>query len=91
MGCRTGPPARSGPARPRLVRRGRADVPAGDGGLDLSPSTASVTLAPTTGADIREVFCERVNFHATADLAKAATERDSDPAACSLGEACALG
>ncbi|MFJ3721594.1 organomercurial lyase [Streptomyces sp. NPDC090045] len=62
-----------------------------DGVLDLSPSTAAVTLAPATGADIREVFCDRVNFYATAHLAEAAVERDSDLAACSVDEAWALG
>ncbi|WP_030717340.1 organomercurial lyase [Streptomyces sp. NRRL F-2580] len=48
---------------------------------DLSPSTAAVTPAPATGAGIREVFCDRVNFHATADLAEAVVERDGDLAA----------
>lgn len=62
-----------------------------DGVHDPSPSTASITLAPATGADIREVFCNRVNFHATAHLAGAAAERDSDLAACSVGEAWAIG
>ncbi|MBT2477567.1 organomercurial lyase [Streptomyces sp. ISL-94] len=62
-----------------------------DGIRDLTPATAAVTLAPATGADIREVFCDRVNFYATADLAEAAAERDPDLAACSTEEAWAIG
>ncbi|WP_319730704.1 hypothetical protein [Streptomyces sp. MB09-01] len=58
---------------------------------DLSPSTTAVTLAPATGADIREVFCNRVNFYATAQLAEAAAERDSDLAVCSMDEGWAVG
>ncbi|MFE6910728.1 hypothetical protein [Streptomyces erythrochromogenes] len=59
--------------------------------LDLSPSIASAILTAATGTDIREVFCERVSFHVTADLAEAAAERDSDPAARSVGKARAFG
>lgn len=62
-----------------------------DGVRDLSPFTAGVTLAPATGADIREVFCNRVNFYATVQLAEAAAARDSDLAACTVDEAWAVG
>ncbi|MET9609744.1 organomercurial lyase [Streptomyces sp. NPDC006512] len=62
-----------------------------DGVRDLVPADAAVTLAPATGADIREVFCDRVNFYATADLARAAADRDPDLAVCSVAEAWSVG
>ncbi|MFF3979741.1 organomercurial lyase [Streptomyces sp. NPDC001828] len=62
-----------------------------DGIRDQSPATASVTIAPATGADIREVFCNRVNLYATAQLADTAVARDSDLAACTVDEAWAIG
>ncbi|MFB7178317.1 organomercurial lyase [Streptomyces sp. NPDC056257] len=62
-----------------------------DGVHDLSPSTTAVTLAPASGGDIREVFCDRVNFYATADLAEAVVERDGDLAVCSVDEAWVIG
>ncbi|MEU6051141.1 organomercurial lyase [Streptomyces xanthochromogenes] len=62
-----------------------------DGVRDLTPATAAVTLAPATGAGIREVFCNRVNFYATRQLAEADTARDSDLAACTVDEAWAAG
>ncbi|MFG2616657.1 organomercurial lyase [Streptomyces sp. NPDC048507] len=58
---------------------------------DLTPASASVTLAPATGADIREVFCNRVNFYATPALAGAAVAADPDLAACSVAEAWSVG
>ncbi|MEU6823832.1 organomercurial lyase [Streptomyces atriruber] len=58
---------------------------------DLTPGTAAVTLAPATGADIREVFCDRVNFYATTRLAEAAVARDADLAVCTVDEAWAVG
>ncbi|MDG4857140.1 organomercurial lyase [Streptomyces sp. T-3] len=58
---------------------------------DLTPVTAAVTIAPATGADIREVFCNRVNFYATFELAEAAAEQDTDLAACTVDEAWAIG
>ncbi|MGP3689893.1 organomercurial lyase [Streptomyces sp. IBSNAI002] len=58
---------------------------------DLTPATAAVTLAPATGADIREVFCDRVNFYATTALAEAAAVRDPALAACTTQEAWAVG
>ncbi|GGO42956.1 MULTISPECIES: organomercurial lyase [Streptomyces] len=58
---------------------------------DVHPATAAVTLAPATGADIREVFCNRVNFYADEALANQVTGRDSDLAVCSTAEAWAVG
>ncbi|MFD9863688.1 organomercurial lyase [Streptomyces alboflavus] len=54
---------------------------------DVHPATAAVTLAPVTGADIREVFCDRVNFYASEALATDATVQDTDLAVCSTAEA----
>lgn len=54
---------------------------------DVHPATAAVTLAPATGADIREVFCDRVNFYASEALATDATLQDTDLAVCSTTEA----
>ncbi|MGW7067060.1 organomercurial lyase [Streptomyces sp. NPDC054878] len=62
-----------------------------DGIRDQNPTTAAVTIAPATGADIREVFCNRVNFYATAQLADTAVARDSDLATCTVDEAWAIG
>ncbi|CAM5656933.1 Alkylmercury lyase [Streptomyces avidinii] len=62
-----------------------------DGIRGLVPATAAVTLAPATGVDIREVFCDRVNFYATAELAEAAAGQDADLAVCSVEEAWAIG
>ncbi|MEV7725183.1 organomercurial lyase [Streptomyces sp. NPDC087917] len=62
-----------------------------DGIRDLTPAEASVTLAPATGADIREVFCDRVNFYATPALARAAADRDPDLGVCSVREAWEIG
>lgn len=62
-----------------------------EGVRDLTPATATVTLAPATGADIREVFCNRVNFYATTDLAQAAADQDADLAVCTVEEAWTVG
>lgn len=62
-----------------------------DGVHDLTPATAAVTIAPATGADIREVFCNRVNFYASTQLAEAAATHDPDLAACTVDEAWAIG
>ncbi|MCM2417306.1 organomercurial lyase [Streptomyces sp. RKAG293] len=62
-----------------------------DGVRDVVPAEAAVTLAPATGGDIREVFCDRVNFYASPALAKEATARDPDLAACTVEEAWAVG
>ncbi|WP_051795031.1 organomercurial lyase [Streptomyces sp. NRRL S-87] len=62
-----------------------------DGVRDLSPVTAVVTLAPATGADIREVFCDRVNFYATPELARRASDADHDLAVCPVDDAWAIG
>lgn len=57
----------------------------------LTPATAAHTLAPATGADIREVFCDRVNFYATPELAAAVAAADPDLAVCSVEEGWAIG
>ncbi|MCX5205510.1 organomercurial lyase [Streptomyces sp. NBC_00237] len=62
-----------------------------DGTRDVSPSTAAVTLAPATGADIREVFCNRVNFYGTAQLAEQVAAQDPDLAVCSVDTAWTVG
>ncbi|MEV7418342.1 organomercurial lyase [Streptomyces sp. NPDC089919] len=62
-----------------------------DGVRDLSPATAVVTLAPATGADIRQVFCDRVNFYATPELGRRAVDEDHDLAYCTVAEAWAIG
>ncbi|MGW7344990.1 organomercurial lyase [Streptomyces sp. NPDC054854] len=61
------------------------------GARDVSPSRAAVTLAPATGADIREVFCDRVNFYSTTRLAEEAAAQDPDLAVCSVETAWAVG
>ncbi|MFJ8045985.1 organomercurial lyase [Kitasatospora sp. NPDC096147] len=58
-----------------------------DGVRDLVPTTAAVTLAPATGADIREVFCDRVDFYADLGLARLAVEQDPELAACPVSDA----
>ncbi|MEV0118375.1 organomercurial lyase [Streptomyces sp. NPDC050844] len=55
------------------------------------PSTAAVTLAPATGGDIREVFCDRVNFYATAEPARQAADHDADLGVCTVAEAWTIG
>ncbi|WP_327353093.1 organomercurial lyase [Streptomyces sp. NBC_01304] len=62
-----------------------------DGVRDLTPPTAHVTLAPATGADIREVFCNRVNIYATRELAEQAAAQDPDLAVCTVAEAWQIG
>ncbi|MCY0929957.1 organomercurial lyase [Streptomyces sp. H27-H1] len=62
-----------------------------DGVRDLTPASACLTLAPATGADIREVFCNRVNFYATTELAEAAVAADPDLAVCSVDEGWTIG
>lgn len=62
-----------------------------DGVRGLTPATAALTLAPATGADTREVFCDRVNFYATPELAEAAAAADPDLAVCSVDEGWAIG
>ncbi|MFD5142128.1 hypothetical protein [Streptomyces sp. NPDC058401] len=46
---------------------------------------------PATGADIREVFCDRVNFYATTALAAAVAAADPDLAVCFVDEGRAIG
>ncbi|GAA3145876.1 organomercurial lyase [Streptomyces rectiviolaceus] len=58
---------------------------------DVDPSTAAVTLAPATGGDIRDVFCDRVNFYATPELARQAVDVDPELAVCSVAEAWGIG
>ena len=62
-----------------------------EGVCDLVPDTVAVTLAPATGADIREVFCDRVNFYATAELATEAAAQDPELAVCTAQEAWEVG
>ncbi|KQV04432.1 MULTISPECIES: organomercurial lyase [unclassified Kitasatospora] len=62
-----------------------------DGIRDLTPATTTVTLAPAAGADIREVFCDRVRFYATRELADRAVAADLELAACDAAEAWAVG
>ncbi|MGW7172269.1 organomercurial lyase [Streptomyces xanthophaeus] len=57
----------------------------------VTPSTVAVTLAPATGADIREVFCNRVNFYSTTRLAEQVAAQDADLAVCSVDTAWAIG
>ncbi|GAA3045796.1 organomercurial lyase MerB [Kitasatospora albolonga] len=53
----------------------------------VSPAGTAVTLAPATGADIREVFCDRVSFYRSPAEADLAVARDPDLAACTAAEA----
>lgn len=54
---------------------------------DLDPAGVHVTLAPATGGEIREVFCNRVNFYATRDAAEATAKADPELAVCTAAEA----
>jgi alkylmercury lyase len=49
-----------------------------NGIFDLEPSGAWFTLAPATGGEIREVFCERVNFYVDQATAEAAVAADPE-------------
>ncbi|MEV0093930.1 organomercurial lyase [Streptomyces sp. NPDC050738] len=62
-----------------------------EGVRDLTPASAAVTLAPATGADIRPVFCDRVNFYADSELAAGAVAADPDLAVCTVADAWAVG
>jgi alkylmercury lyase len=52
-----------------------------DGIRDLTPAEAWFSLAPVTGGDIREVFCDRVNLYRDRATAEAAVAADPDLAA----------
>ncbi|WP_104814805.1 organomercurial lyase [Kitasatospora sp. MMS16-BH015] len=102
MGCRASlcpsalvpPPAYplGDPRRhPRSLPRPGTLTVTPDGVRGPAPATAAVTIAPATGADIREVFCNRVNFYATTQLAEAAAEQATDLAACTVDEAWDIG
>jgi alkylmercury lyase len=61
---------------------------AGPEGLwDLSPAGAWYTLAPAVGGDIREVFCDRVDFYANRKAAEAAVAIDTE-LACGPAAGC---
>ncbi|MER5885880.1 organomercurial lyase [Streptomyces sp. NPDC001941] len=62
-----------------------------DGVRDLSSGTVAVTLAPSRGGEYREVFCDRVNFYATPELAAEAADRDHDLEPCTVDEAWEVG
>ncbi|MFJ7272471.1 hypothetical protein ACIQV3_38575 [Streptomyces sp. NPDC099050] len=58
---------------------------------EASRVTGRCATTGSTGADIREVFCDRVNFYATPELAGAAAAADPDLAVCSVDEGWAIG
>ncbi|WTW93726.1 organomercurial lyase [Streptomycetaceae bacterium NBC_01309] len=61
-----------------------------DGLKDLDPADTHVTLAPATGGEVREVFCNRVNFYGSGAAAAAAAAADPDLAVCTAAEAWAV-